>query len=497
MQVNFNINTDNKSTVFPHYWEVCVGSCHAYTALREDYRKQLKIAHDELGFKYVRFHGLFNDDMSVVRNKPTEISAFIPTNELQYNFVNIDNIFDFLLSIGMKPFLELGFMPSLLASGEECCFHYKGNITPPKDYDLWSHFIESFVKHLEERYGEEEVALWFFEVWNEPNIAHFWKGDINEYFKLYDYTVRAVKKVNEKYVVGGPASAGNEWIPEFREYCNKNNVPCDFISTHHYPTVDLLWDNPFETFKLIEEKGTDILSTKDRHCMRDMAKKAKKEARELPLYYTEWNASAMIGEKILDTTYAAAFVARILNENQGLVNGYSFWTFSDIFEEVGQLSNEFHGGFGMMTIHGIKKPVYRVFEMFHNLGDVKLDVTSNGYTEGNVQLIATEGEDSLKLLLLNHDVPVGNIKKESVKIAIESGKAYNKAIAYRIDNEHANPKREWTSIGSPEYLNASQIEMLNNASELIEEELQIKVNENGMEIELEIAENSVIAINIV
>ena len=169
--INFTIETD-KSSSFPHYWEECVGSCRAYTALREDYRKQLIKAHEELGFKYVRFHGLFNDDMSVCLEKPSYDPA-VP-GEIIYNFVNIDNIFDFLLSIGMKPFVEIGFMPECLASGKETAFHYKGNITPPADYSKWNNLIRAFIEHLGERYGIEEIRSWFFEVWNEPNLSFFW-----------------------------------------------------------------------------------------------------------------------------------------------------------------------------------------------------------------------------------------------------------------------------------------------------------------------------------
>lgn len=490
----FQVITEGKKLEFPHYWEMCVGSCHAYTALRADYREQLKTAHDELGFKYVRFHGLFGEWMSVVR----PLSPYVLTSELEYNFVNIDNIFDFLLSIDMKPFLELGFMPSLFASGEDTCFYYKGNITPPKDYNVWFDFIESFVRHLEERYGEDEVSTWFFEVWNEPNLEHFWKSSMEEYFKLYEYTVRAVKKINSKYQVGGPATSINAWILELKDFCKKNNVPLDFISTHHYPTDDPLWKNPEINFmQLLQEKGIEVLNKYDKHIMQKMTERARTEAGKLPLYYTEWNISAILGEPLHDNNYSAAMVARILADNYGLVDGYSFWTFTDIFEEGGQMSKEFHGGFGLQTIHGIKKPVYRVFEMFHKLGHQKLDVISNlEETDDNVQIVATSSEKGIQILVYNHNIIGEDIKRENVKIRISTSIKYGAATISTIDATHTNPKDKWMEMGEPVSINSLQLEQIKEASTLYNESMELAKDEDGFELSFEISENSVALIEI-
>ncbi len=210
------------------YWTKCVGSCHAATALREDWRRQLKRCREELGFEYVRFHGLLDDDMSVCLRGDR--------GALDYSFFNVDSIVDFLLEIGMKPFIELSFMPSALASGAKTVFHYRGNITPPKSYDEWGDLIGALAGHLVRRYGVGEVRRWFFEVWNEPNLDIFWSGTQQEYFRLYQSAARAIKKVDGSLAVGGPATAIDAWIPELREFCEKQGVPLDFISTHHYPT---------------------------------------------------------------------------------------------------------------------------------------------------------------------------------------------------------------------------------------------------------------------
>ena len=192
--MKITVLTDQKRGEVKKYWTKCVGSCHAATALREDWRRQLKKCREELGFEYVRFHGLLNDDMSVcLRNE----DGF-----LEYSFFNIDSIFDFLLDIGMKPFIELSFMPSALASGSQTVFHYLGNITPPKDYNEWGALIGALAEHLVRRYGTEEVRKWFFEVWNEPNLKDFfWSGTMEEYFQLYKSAALAIKKVDSKLAV--------------------------------------------------------------------------------------------------------------------------------------------------------------------------------------------------------------------------------------------------------------------------------------------------------
>ncbi len=202
--------------------------------LREDVREHIRKAHRECGFTHLRFHGLFDDDMSVV------FSPMMEFGEPVISFYNIDSIFDFLLDTGMKPFVELGFIPTPFASGTQTCMHYKGNVTLPADYEKWNAFIRKFAEHLIERYGKEEVENWPFEVWNEPNLNFFFDGTQEDYFTLYENTVRALKAVDEKIKVGGPATSANAWIQEFIGCCEKNGVPLDFITTHHYPSDDPL-----------------------------------------------------------------------------------------------------------------------------------------------------------------------------------------------------------------------------------------------------------------
>src|SRR5690348_5134774 len=226
MSAVFSCDLSAPAIELRHCWEHTVGSDHALMALRADWQAQLRKAHDELGFRYVRFHGILDDDVgTLVREQ----------DELIYSFFNSDRIFDFLLSIGMKPFVELSFMPAALASGNATVFRYKGNITPPRDYAGWKTLIRKLVGHWMQRYGAGEVRDWFFEVWNEPNLARFWTGNQSDYFRLYKHTAEAIKDVDSALKVGGPATANNAWVVDFLGFCDENRVPVDFVSTHHYP----------------------------------------------------------------------------------------------------------------------------------------------------------------------------------------------------------------------------------------------------------------------
>ncbi len=189
-EVHFYSDLFEEAGTLSHSWEHTVGSCHGLLALRADWRAQLQLAHQELGFEYVRFHGLLCDDVGTLT---------IQNDKPVYSFFNADSVIDFLLSIGMKPFIELSFMPEGLASGHKTVFHYRGNVTPPTNYKDWDHFIRKLIDHWAKRYGSKEVREWYFEVWNEPNLKAFWTGTKKDYFQLYEHTAAAIKNVDSAF----------------------------------------------------------------------------------------------------------------------------------------------------------------------------------------------------------------------------------------------------------------------------------------------------------
>ena len=493
MPLTFSIDPHAAGSPFPHYWEHCVGSCHAVMGLRADWRRQLESCHRDLGFQYVRFHGLLDDAMSVCVREGSAFGAD-SGGRLRYSFFNIDSIFDFLLSIGMKPFVELGFMPSALASGTATCFHYKANVTPPADYGQWEALIRALARHLVERYGAEAVRTWFFEVWNEPNLPYFWAGSQDEYFKLYRHAALAIKSVDPGLRVGGPATSINAWIPEMLEFCRSAEVPLDFVSTHHYPTDDPLWRNPQLSMEEFIRQLAHGQGRYERGVLRQMAAKARAQAGDLPLYYTEWNTSAMLPDSLHDDAYSAAFVVKTIADNHGLVDGYSFWTFSDLFEEQGQYAAPFHGGFGLQTVHGIAKPTYRVFQMLHRLGTERLPVT--GPAEATAEVLAVRGGASLALLAYNHEVPGGKVGDEEVVMAVKGLPAAGPISLARIDARHANSKQAWVDLGSPEYPTPHELAQIEQASRVVEEILACEDSPDGCTVRFNLPAHGVAALTL-
>ncbi|HEY1615552.1 MAG TPA: glycosyl hydrolase [Rhizomicrobium sp.] len=474
MTATFSSDLGGPATEFPHFWEHTVGSGHATLALRADWQAQLKRARDELGMRHVRFHGILSDDMGTL---VAEGDTFF------YSFFNADQIFDFLLSIGMKPFVELSFMPSVLSSGDQTVFHYQANVSAPRDYAQWAVLIRKLVQHWVDRYGLSEVRQWFFEVWNEPNLTAFGSGKQSDYFELYRYTVEAIKGVDEALKVGGPATAANAWIDDFLAFCKANNLPADFVSTHHYPT---------DAFGKPGDDTEAQLAASTRSILREQTREVRKKAGDLPVYYTEWCTSSNPRDPMHDDPYAAAFIVKTILEANGLVQGYSYWTFSDIFEENYFPSVPFQGGFGLLNIHGIAKPAYRAFQMLHELGTQMLSVDGSHQT---VDAWFVRGDQRSTLVLTNFALPRHPIQTEQVSFALKSAKSATMASIQRIDLEHANAKRHWEQLGKPEYLNAAMVDDLKDLSQLRSELLAIEDKAGSLNIDVSMPPQSVAAIH--
>lgn len=512
----YELSYTDATKPLPHFWEMCVGSCHAATALREDYREQLTKCHRELGFRYVRFHGLFDDDMSVLTAKggPMQRES---DGEYILSFTNTDSVFDFLLSIGMKPFVELGFMPEALTTGQTTIFHYKGHTAPPDDYGKWEWLIGQFAAHCVERYGLDEVRQWFFEVWNEPNLGGpgapmgFWGGSMEEYFKLYESAARGLKKVDHALRVGGPATADNAWVPELIQFCQENAVPLDFITTHHYPTdvvlgyshagkrmsIKDLMDNPDEeaaqqALKEMLEMRETMWKQIPRGTVTQMAREVKGQAGDYPVYYTEWNSGAGIDS---DGPFGSSFIAKAAMDNYGLVEGYSYWTFTDIFEEGGMPHTPFHGGFGLLNLQGIPKGTYRAFELLHRLGG---ETYEKQFAEGTVDVYAVKKAESsaLQLLLVNHQSLLQEIAPEEIHVKLSELPGVVKVTVTRVDAAHGNALARWRELGEPDYLDERLRYELLAASCIKEEELEVSVAGDGLEFDVAVPEQGIALVTV-
>lgn len=426
----FTVNAQKIVGSMEHYWEGCVGSGHATLALRSDYQKLLSQAHKDCGFQQVRFHGIFDDDMSVY------LGPSAGPNE--YSFFNVDEVYDYLLSIGMKPYVELSFMPGLLASGNQTVMWYKGNITPPKSWAAWYDLIVQFASHLVDRYGIDEVSTWSFEVWNEPNGLGFWSGGYDGYLQLYNTTASALKSVDKRLRVGGPATMQSGWIPQFLAYTTQYNIPIDFVSTHEYPT-----DPNCNTYSCM---GAITGETR--------ANVTAAKGASFPLYYSEFNDGLGSAPPYHDTSYAAAFLFKNIYDMNGNVDFISWWTFSDIFEEPGQYSSPYGTdvNWGLMNMYGIPKPAYRAFELLHKAGPKLVSVSSPYETVG---MWGTTTGKTLSLYAFNTALPGAPITNQTLCVSVAGVSASQATITY-IDSSHANPYSAWVSQGSPQYPSPAQ-----------------------------------------
>jgi len=469
-----------------HPWRHCVGSCHAPLALRADWQQQLARARRELGFRHVRFHGLLSDDMGTLI---TQDDRFL------FSFFNIDRVFDFLLSIGMRPVVELSFMPWNLASGNETVFRYRGNVTPPRRMADWTLLVTTLVGHWVERYGVDEVAQWPLEVWNEPNLVFFWTGSQQQYFELYEATWRAVKSVSPRLQVGGPATAANGWLPEFMAWTAAHACAPDFVSTHYYPT---------DAFGAVDTDTVAQLAHAPLGVMRERALEARAAAGAKPLYYTEWNITSNPRDPLHDGPFCAALAARYLLDVDATVDGYSWWTFSDIFEENYFPSTPYHGGFGLLNLYGVPKPVYRGFELVARLGTRHWPVATSHPTvaawvgsadaggDGSAAGVDLRGDMSADkgvgksedgsvdgaataVLLVNVAPPRHPIATELVtlRLAGTRGRRPRAAQVWRVDDAHANPRAAWERMGRPEYPHPHQVAALEAASAPLPEPLAV------------------------
>jgi xylan 1,4-beta-xylosidase len=342
------------------FFREVVGAGRAAEGLRADWQRDLALVHRECGFKYIRFHGLLQDELGVY----SEDKQGRPI----YNFQYIDALYDAILNIGMKPFVELSFMPQALASGSKTIFWWKGNITPPKDYRKWEQLIQSLVQHWTERYGIEEVKQWYFEVWNEPNLDIFWSGSQSDYFKLYEVTALAIKRVSPHYRVGGPATAGNAWVSETINFAAQNQVALDFIATHDYGVRGIGFDDGVQQLYLITEPGAIIEGVR-----RSRSQITSSPLSNLPLHYTEWSTSYSPRDPVHDSYVSAPYILSKLKGTEGFADSMSYWTFTDIFEEFGPVPSPFHGGFGLLNFQGLRKPAFYAYQFLNRLGDEELN----------------------------------------------------------------------------------------------------------------------------
>lgn len=519
-QQEINIDVKSSGEKFDHFWSKCVGAGRANEGLRAGWLEQLKEVNENCGFEYVRFHGLFHDDMFPV---------FEINGETVYNWQYIDDLFDRMLELNVRPFVELGFFPkSIAAENSKTQFWWKGNITPDENsFTKWHNLVKAFTQHCIDRYGTDEVLTWYFEVWNEPNLDRgFFDGTKSQYFELYKQSVLAIKSIDERLKVGGPSTSNfvpdarfdgerearkgfeeafstddinslewhGVWIEDFLKYCDEEKLPVDFISCHPYPTDYALDPNTGKGIGLTRF----VESTKiDLSWLKNTIETSPFPNAEIHL--TEWNTSPNSRDAMHDYLPPAAYIVKTNLDCIGLTNSLAFWTFTDIFEEKGSGASIFHGGFGLINYQGIVKPSYHAYRMLHKLGDEKL------YKDDFLFVSRNSGNKKITALAFNYPieyenaVPSGRNKLEEgsdkkLNIILNNLKPGTMFKIEIVDKDNGNIHNYWEAMGKPEPPTREQIKLMKKVANNLKTEIVMADNDGNLKLYQQISPWSIVLI---
>jgi xylan 1,4-beta-xylosidase len=472
-----NIGLDVRQAAKPidRFYDLSVGADFPGTTIRGANLDQMKAAADELGFRYMRFHNIFTDDFGTVKRVD---------KKLVYDWTKVDELYDSMLKRGIKPFVELGFTPDAIKTSDQTIFYWKGNTSHPRP-DLWKQLVDTFARHLIARYGAEEVRSWYFEVWNEPNLDGFWQyGDQEAYFALYGLTARTLKAVDPNLRVGGPATAGAAWVPELLAYAKATNAPVDFITTHTYG-VDYGY--------LDEEGKMDLQLSKNPNAIVGDVKKVRGQIEAspfpgLPLFFSEWSTSYNPRDLSHDSYIAAPYILSKLKAVQGIAQGMSYWTYSDLFEEPGPPTKAFEGGFGLMTRDGIRKPAWFAYKYLNALKGNEIPVT-------DAQAWAAYDGRAVSAVIWDFQLPdqkgrsngtffsrlVPNQVSAPVKIAFNGlPPGHYDLQVYRTGYKVNDAYSAYIDMGAPKTLGAAQMQQLQTITrDQPETERPVSVGANG------------------
>jgi xylan 1,4-beta-xylosidase len=458
------VNLKDSTGPVDRFFDLSVGSDYPGTLIRDDSQAQLKFTVDELGFRYIRFHAIFHDVLGTV---------LIEDGKTVYNWSKIDQLYDDLLARHIKPFVELGFTPKTLATSDNSIFYWHGNTSHPKA-DGWHGLVDAFIRHIEEKYGKDEVRTWYFEVWNEPNLSGFWEGgDQKAYFELYDLTAKTIKSVDPALRIGGPSTAGAAWVPEFLAHVKQSGAAVDFVTTHTYGVQGGFLDENGKSDTKLDPSPDAIIGD----VRRVRAQISASPFPQLPLYFSEWSSSYTPRDSVHDSYISAPYILTKLKASQGLAQGMSYWTYTDLFEEPGPPTAPFQGGFGLLNPQGIRKPAYFAYKYLHAL-------QGNSLTTNDPQAMLSTKDGNVTAVIWDFEQPDQKVSNRSyftklipshvaapveLRVTQLSANASYRLEVHRTGFRANDAYTAYIELGSPKELTEAQITHLNGLTQDIAE----------------------------
>lgn len=461
-EVVVHVDTADRRGTLPRPWRACIGSEHLSHLRCEDHTggrpigaesvAALARVHDQLGVRRVRAHGTLGDDMGVYSEDggPGEGTAGAP----RHDFSRLDEVLDTVLSTGLRPVLELGFTPRALADPPHHEITPAGLANPPRDLTRWADLVTALVAHLRWRHGDAELADgWVLEVWNEPNLGCFWTGDQDDYLRLYDATVAAVRQAHPTLPVAGPATAAVGWLDAFVAHAAATGTPLDLLTPHAYGIPPL-----------------DVRPVLERHGRAGT-----------PVWWTEWGPTPTHFAPVNDHPWTVPFTARGMLAAAGTGAALACWVASDHFEELGRPPRLVHGGFGLLSVGGLAKPRFWALYALEQLGDEEVGVALDG--DGADSLVqawaGTDASDGrpgrLAVAVWNGTLQQHDWAEEradlhrTVRIEATALPAGRYAVRHRrVDADHSHLARHAADLGVEDWPDASQWEALAERDDMAE-----------------------------
>lgn len=445
-----------------HPWSRCITVGRACELLRSDLQDHLRFLQKEFGYRHIRFHASFHDDVDVVQR--------LPDGRIVYRWTQLDHIYDFLVDAGYDPIVEINPMPAALASGDKTMFWYKMNITPPADFAEWERFLRAYIEHTAERYGLDRVRRWMFEVWNEPDLAGFWSGTMQQYRELYASCARVLKSFDPALRVGGPATASPAEALPFARWCREQNVPLDFLSYHSYP----------------QNEGCQYPSAaqsphKPGMHFPDLLHRTRLELEDagfghLPRIMTEWNAQSQdanwnvkwVGNTSCNQLFGASAACHLAHACDPDLDVMAWWVASDVFEEGGP-QVEPHGNrfqyYGMLTVDGVPKASFHAFRFLNRMRGRRHAFALPDTTPPTRNGIVTDELASTRALFWNCVFPFDTPSDWHLDLNLPLTPALAARTEVRVTRAlvregHGSAFEAWQAMGSPPNLTRLEQEML-------------------------------------